>query len=390
MPITNAVYRMMVLTVLAGPVWLPAASAQSYPTKPIRIVVPFPQGRRIGSRRGGWCWGGDGAQPPGLWHCIQRWLAIAMLAATSTFAMPALAQNYPAKPIRIVVPFPPGGTADVVVRTLAQPLGSALGQSVIVDNRSGGNTVIATEIVARAPADGYTLLITGFPFVANAVLRSNLPYDTLKDFAAVARIESSPWMLAAHPSLPVKTIKELIALARTHRGQLTYAANPVGSGAHLIGEMLKLTTKIDIIDVPYQGEVPAMIAVMGGHADILIAHVQPLIPQLAARKLRVLAVTSRERLERFREIPTLAESGMPDFELSGTQGVTAPAATPSAVINRLSTEILRAVALPAVRDNLIKQGLDPAPLRSGEYAALIRAEFLNIQKMVRAAKIKLD
>lgn len=326
MLITNSVYRRIVLAVLASAVWLSAASAQSYPTKPIRIVVPFP----------------------------------------------------------------PGGTANVVVRTLAQPLGSALGQSVIVDNRPGGNTVIATEIVARAPADGYTLLITGFPFAANAVLRSNLSYDTLKDFAAVARIESSPWMLAAHPSLPVKTIKELIALARAHRGQLTYASNPVGSGAHLIGEMLKLTTKVDIVNVPYQGEVPAMIAVMGGHADILIAHIQPLLPQMAARKLRVLAVTSRERLDRFKDIPTLAESGMPDFELSGTQGVTVPAATPGAVINRLSTEILRAAALPAVKDTMIKQGLNPAPLGSSEYAALIRAEFLNIQKMVRAAKIKLD
>lgn len=326
MPTTSAVCRMIILAVLAEAVWLPAASAQSYPARPIRLIVSFP----------------------------------------------------------------PGGTADVVARTLAQPLGSALGQNVIVENRPGGSTVIATEIVARAPADGYTLLLAGFPFVANAVQRPNLPFDTLKDFAAVARIESSPWMLAVHPSLPAKTIKELIALARTHPGKLTYASNPAGSGAHLIGEMLKLTAKIDMVDVPYQGEVPAMIAVMGGHADMLIAHVQPLIPQLAAGKLRVLAVTSKARLDRFKNVPTLAESGMPDFELAGSQGVTVPAATPKAVIDRLSTEILRAVALPAVKDMLIKQGLTLAPLGSGEYGALIRAEFLNIQKMVRDANIKLN
>src|SRR5450759_3899379 len=326
MPIMNAVNRTFVLAVLAGAVWLPAAHAQSYPTKPIRLVVSFP----------------------------------------------------------------PGGIADVVARSLAQPLGSALGQNVIVENRPGGGTVIATELVARAPADGHTLLLTGFSFVANAALRSDLPYDTLKDFAAVARIESSPWMLATHPSLPVKSVKELIALARGRPGQLTYAANPVGSGAHLIGEMLKLTTKIDIVDVPYQGEVPAMIAVMGGHADVLIAYVPTLIPQLAAGKLRVLAVTSRIRLDRFKDVATLAESGMPDFELAGNQGVTVPSATPKAVINRLSTEIVRAVALPGIRDSLIRQGLQPAPIGPGEYDAFIRAEFVKIQKMFRAANIKPD
>jgi len=322
-----------------------------------------------------------------IMNAVNRTLVLSALAAMVW--MPAAhAQNYPTKPIRLVVSFPPGGLADVIARLLAQPLGAALGQSVIVENHPGGGTVIATELVARAPADGHTLLLTGFPFVANAALRSDLPYDTLKDFAAVARIESSPWMLATHPSLPVKSVKELIALARGRPGQLTYAANPAGSGAHLIGEMLKLTTKINIVDVPYQGEVPAMIAVIGGHADIVISHVPTLMPQLASGKLRVLAVTSRTRLDQFKEIPTLAESAIPDFELAGTQGVTVPAATPKAVINRLSAEIVRAVALPGIRDNLIRQGLHPAPMGSGEYDAFIRTEFVKMQKMFRAANIK--
>ena len=190
-----------------------------------------------------------------IMYAVNRTLVLAVLAG-AVWMPAAHAQNYPTKPIRLVVSFPPGGLADVIARMLAQPLGAALGQSVIVENRPGGGTVIATELVARAPADGHTLLLTGFPFVANAALRSDLPYDTLKDFAAVARIESSPWMLATHPSLPVKSVKELIALARGRPGQLTYAANPAGSGAHLVGEMLKLTTKINIVDVPYQGEVP--------------------------------------------------------------------------------------------------------------------------------------
>ncbi len=320
-------------------------------------------------------------------YAVNRTLVLGMLVVVAGMPL-AQAQNYPTKPIRLVVSFPPGGVADVIARLLAQPLGSALGQSVIVENRPGGGTVIATELVARAPADGHTLLLAGFSFVANAALRSDLPYDTLKDFAAVARIESSPWMLASHPSLPVKSIKELIALARGRPGQLTFAANPAGSGAHLVGEMFKLATKISIVDVPYQGEVPAMIAVIGGHADIVIAHASTLMPQLASGRLRALAVSSRTRLDDYRDIPTLAESVIPDFELAGTQGVTVPAGTPKAVINRLSAEIGRAVALPAIRDSLIRQGLHPAPLGTGEYEAFIRSEFSKMQKMFRAANIK--
>ena len=322
-----------------------------------------------------------------IMNAVNRTLVLSALAAVVW--MPAAhAQNYPTKPIRLVVSFPPGGLADVIARLLAQPLGAALGQSVIVENHPGGGTVIATELVARAPADGHTLLLTGFPFVANAALRSDLPYDTLKDFAAVARIESSPWMLATHPSLPVKSVKELIAFARARPGQLTYAANPAGSGAHLVGEMLKLTTKINIVDVPYQGEVPAMIAVIGGHADIVISHVPTLMPQLASGKLRVLAVSSLARLDQFKDVPTLAESAIPDFELAGTQGLVVPAATPRAVISRLSAEIGRAMALPSIHDNLVRQGLHPAPMNSAEYDAFLRSEFLKLRKLFRAANIK--
>ena len=319
---------------------------------------------------------------------VYRALIMAVLAGAVCLPV-AQAQNFPTKPIRLIVSFPPGGLADIIARMLAQPLGAALGQSVVVENRAGGGTVIATELVARAPADGHTMLLAGFPFVANAALRSDLPYDTQKDFAAVARIESSAWMVATHPSLPVKSIKELIAFARARPGQLTFAGNPAGSGAHLVGQMLKLATKIDIVDVPYQGEVPAMIAVIGGHADIVVSHVPTLMPQLASGKLRVLAVSSRVRLEQpFKDVPTLAETAIPDFELAGTQGLVVPAATPKAVIARLSAEIGRAMALPAIHDNLVRQGLHPAPMNSAEYDAFLRAEFLKLQKLFRAANVK--
>jgi tripartite-type tricarboxylate transporter receptor subunit TctC len=197
-------------------------------------------------------------------------------------------------------------------------------------------------------------------------------------------------MLAAHPSLPVKNVQELIALARTRPGQLTYASNPPGSGAHLIGEMVKRMSRINIVDVPYQGEVPAMIAVMGGHADILIAYVPTLIPQLAAGKLRVLGVTSPHRIDRFRDVPTLAESGLSGFELAGNQGVTVPAAAPKTVVNRLSAEIVRAAASPGMKESLIRQGLTPAPLASSEYATLLRAEFQKMQALFREANIRVD
>ena len=314
----------------------------------------------------------------------------AAACAFIAFVATSHAQNFPAKPLRLVVAFPPGGTADVVARTLAQPLGVALGQNVVVENRAGGGTVIATEFVARAPADGHTLLLTGFSFSANSALRSNLPFDTQKEFAAVARIESSPWMLAAHPSLPVKNAKELIALARTRPGQLTYASNPAGSGAHLVGALLRLTTKIDMVDVPLQGEAPAMIAVIGGHADLLIAYVPTLIPQLTAGKLRALGVSSRLRVARFKDVATLAESGMSGFELTGNQGITVPAATPKAIIERLSAEVLRAADTSAMRETLARQGLTPAPLSAVEYDALLRAEFVKMQKMFRDAAVRVE
>jgi tripartite-type tricarboxylate transporter receptor subunit TctC len=194
-------------------------------------------------------------------------LVLATAAALNTNS--ATAQATPSKTVRMVIPFPPGGSNDTVARILAPPLSRAIGQSVVVENRPGGNTIIATSLVARAPADGNTLLIIGFSWFANAALRSDLPYDTLKDFSGVARFDSSPFVISVHPSLPVNTVKELVAFARTRPGQLAYATNGNGTGQHLTGEWLKLQTGIDLLHVPYQGGGPAVIAVMGGHAPIL-------------------------------------------------------------------------------------------------------------------------
>ena len=319
------------------------------------------------------------------WWCA---LILASIAAATFDA--AIAQGFPSRPVRIVVPFPPGGSNDIVGRTLSVPLTKALGHNVVVENRPGGITVIGAEIVARAPADGHTLLMASFTFIANAALRSKLPYDTVKDFAAVAAAGFTPFMIAVHPSLPARNVKELIALARARPGQLTYTSPGAGSGQHLTGELLKLMAKIDIVHVPYQGGAPSTIAVLGGHASILISTAATIVSHLATGRLRALAVTSRVRIDDLKNVPTLAESGLPEFELVAILGVLAPAATPKPVIDRLSAEIARAVQLTEVRDNLLRQGIYPSIMGPVELDAFIRAEILKIQKIVREANIKLE
>jgi tripartite-type tricarboxylate transporter receptor subunit TctC len=273
---------------------------------------------------------------------------------------------------------------------LAPPLSRAIGQPVIVENRPGASTIIGTSVVARAPADGNTLLIIGFSWFANAALRSDLPYDTLKDFAAVARFDSSPFVISVHPSLPVKTVKELIALARTRPGQLAYATNGNGTGQHLTGEWLKLKTGIDLLHVPYQGGGPSLIAVMGGHAPVLISTIPTLVPALPTGKVRLLAVTSRTRAEQLKDVPTLAESGMPDFELTSNLGAVVRSGTPKDTINHLSGELLRAMQIPDVKESLIKGGISPAPAGPEEFDATMRGDVRKIQKIVKEAKIKLE
>ena len=302
----------------------------------------------------------------------------------------ALAQQFPSKPLRIVVPFPPSGSVDVAARALAPPLTKAFGQSVVVDNRPGAGTVIGTELVARAPADGHTILIAGFTFIANAALRTKLPFDSMRDFVGVARIGTDPYIISVHPSLPVRTAKDMVALARANPGQLTYATNGAGSAQHVTGEMLKQMTGIDMIHVPYQGGAPSAMAVMGGHTTILISTMATVTPHLNTGKLRAIAVTSQTRSDLAKDVPTLAESGFPDFELTGKLGVFARSATPKELINRLGAEIVRALQIPEVRESLFKQGISATPMGPAEYDAIIRAEIPKIQKIVREAGIRLD
>jgi tripartite-type tricarboxylate transporter receptor subunit TctC len=302
----------------------------------------------------------------------------------------ALAQQFPSKPVRIVCPFPPSGSVDVAARALAPALTKALGQSVVVENRPGGSTVVGTELVARAPADGHTILIAGFTFIANAALRTKLSFDSMRDFTGVARIGTDPYIISVHPSLPVKTPRDVAALARANPGQLTYATNGAGSAQHVTGEMFKQMTKIDMIHVPYQGGGPSALAVMGGHATILISTIATVTPHLNSGKLRAIAVTSQTRSDLVKDVPTMAESGFPEFELTGKLGVFARSATPREIVNRLGSEIVRVLQLAEVRDNLFRQGITAAPLGPAEWDAQVRTEIPKIQKIVRDAGIRLE
>jgi len=300
------------------------------------------------------------------------------------------AQSFPSKSVRLVIPFPAGGAMDSIARILVQPLGRAFGQNVIVDNRPGGGTVIATELVARSPADGHTVLLMANSFTINPAVRSKLPYDALRDFAGVSRLATVPVIFSVHPSVPAKTFKELIALARARPGELTYATPGPGTNQHLIGEMLKSMARIDINHVPYQGGAPATMAVMGGHTSVLIINVTESGPHIQAGKLRALAVTSLERSVDFKEVPTVAESGFPGFEAITWFGAVAPAATPREAINRLNAEIVRALQLPDVRNGLGKLGLFAAGTSAEEFDTFIRSELRRNEKIARESNLRID
>jgi tripartite-type tricarboxylate transporter receptor subunit TctC len=315
-------------------------------------------------------------------------LTIAVSAILSmTIADAATAQGFPSKGVRLVVAFPPGGGNDTVARMLSQPLSQALGQSVVVENRPGGNTTIGMTLVARAPADGHTVLIGG---IVSAALRSNLPFDPLKDFAAVAGIGSNPYVLSVHPSLPAKNIKELVALARARPGELAYSTNGYGTFQHMSGELLKHRTGINMKLVVFQGGAPSTIAVLGGHAGVLISTIASMVEHIPSGKLRVLAVTSRERSELLKDVPTMMESGVPDFDISSTLGVMVPAATPKAAIDRLSAEILRVVLIPEVKGRLVSHGYEGDPVGAAEYDTYSRAKIQQMRKIAQETKIKID
>jgi tripartite-type tricarboxylate transporter receptor subunit TctC len=281
---------------------------------------------------------------------------------------------------------------DIIARALGQPVARALGQNVFVDNRpgGGGGGIIGTEAVARAPADGHTVLFIGNGFSMNPALRAKLPYDTEKDFTGVARVASNPLVISVHPSLPVKSLRELVALARARPGELTFASGTAAGGLRLNAERFKAAAGIDIVNVPYQGGVPAVTAVIGGHTSILIVNVSETVPHVASGRLRPLAVTSLERSGALKDVPTVAESGYPGFEALMWYGVVARTVTPGAAVSRLSDELVRAVELPEVSGAFSRQGLSVAAMKATEFDAFIRAEIQRNGRIIREIKLRVE
>ena len=300
------------------------------------------------------------------------------------------AQSYPAKPVRIIVGFTPGGATDIVARTIAQQIGPSLGQSVLVDNRPGAASNIGADLVAKSPADGYTLFMGSISTANNVTLYAKLPYDARKDFAGVIHITNTPFMLCTHPSIPVKTVKELVTFAKARPGQMQYASAGAGSGAHLFMEYFRSATGVDAQHIPYKGAVPAMTDVISGQVAFLFDNIVSMVPLHKAGKLRCLAVSSKRRAVIAADIPTVHESGVTDFEADAWFGFFAPAGTPATAIDRINSETNRALKLPAVRERLEGLGCEPMGGSPAAFSTFFRNEVEKWGKVIRSAGIKLD
>lgn len=319
--------------------------------------------------------------------------------ATTVFAVFAIllgiggsaqAQSFPAKPLKIVVPFPPGGGADIMARVLAESMASSLGQPVVVDNRPGAGAVIGYEAVARAAPDGYTMLVVYPSFVINPLLRRDLSYDPVKDFKAVGQAISLPMAIAVHPAVPAKTLQELISLARTKPGDLVYGSPGAGTNNHLFAEMLKLAAKVDIVHAPYKGGGTHVMAAVGGHIPIVVANLPEIAPHAAAGKLRALAVSTAQRAETLPDVPTLREAGFPELEATNWSGLMVPVNTPPSAIARLHAEMARALRSSEVQDKLRAQSMVPALTTPEQFMDLLRSESARYARVIKEAGIKLD
>ena len=311
-------------------------------------------------------------------------IAVACLLALA--ASPSFPQNYPNKPVRLIVPWPPTGTVDILGRTLGQKLSENMAQSVLVENRAGANGVIGSEAAAKAPPDGYTLLVENITGHAiNATLQARLPFDSLRDFAHVSLLASVPDGIVSLPSLPAKNVQELIALARARPGQLTYASFGIGSSAHLAGELFKIMAGVDLLHVPYKGGQPAIADLLAGQVSIYIPVLPSVVQLTRAGRLRLLAVTGAKRSSAMPEVPTVAESGLPGFEASNWFGLMAPAGTPPEIVNRLNAETTKALAAPEVREKLAALGFEIQSSTPQEFTTLLRSETEKWAKVVKVS-----
>jgi tripartite-type tricarboxylate transporter receptor subunit TctC len=304
---------------------------------------------------------------------------------------PADVPGYPSKPIRMIVGFAPGGGTDTTARAIAQKLTPVLGQQIVVDNRSGAAGNIATELVAHAPPDGYTLLMGTIAALAiNVSLYDKLPFDPVRDFAPITLAVSSTNVLVVHPSVAANSVKELIALAKSKPGQLTYGSSGIGGAGHLAGELFKTMARIDMVHVPYKGGAPAMLELIAGQVQLVFATAETAVPQIKSGKVRALGVTTSKRSALLPEIPTIAEAGLPGYEANNWYGVLAPAHTPHAIVTRLNSAIVGVLNSPDLKETLFRQGLDATPTTPEQFAAYIKSEIAKWAIVVKAANAKVN
>ncbi|MGH8619231.1 MAG: tripartite tricarboxylate transporter substrate binding protein [Burkholderiales bacterium] len=317
-------------------------------------------------------------------------LACLLLALAPVLAMDALAAaapDYPSRAVRIVIPFPPGGSNDIVGRVLATQLSERLGKPVVADNRAGGNSIIGSELVANAPPDGHTLLIISTSFTTNPIIHK-LPYDPIKSFSWVAMLGIGPNVLVVTPSFPVNSVKELIALAKARPGQIIYASTGVGSNAHFGTELFKNMTGTNMVHVPYKGGAPALIDVMAGQAPLCMGSLIQATTFIRSGKLKALATTGGKRSPILPDVPTIAEAGVPGYETVNWWGLAAPAGTPDAIISRLNAEVATILKNPDVEKRLVSEGAEPALLTPAELGQRVANEIAKWQRVAQQANIR--
>lgn len=298
--------------------------------------------------------------------------------------------TFPTKAVRIVVPFAPGGGTDLIARTLAQKLTDAWKQPVLVDNRPGGGTTIGSDLVAKALPDGHTLLLTANPHTTNPVLHPKLPYDTLRDFAGITQIASAPMIVAVHPSLPARSVKELITLARQRPGQLSFATSGNAGPQHMAGELFKTSAGIDMVHVPYKGSAPAITDLIAGQTQLTFGSTFTVMPQAAAGRLRMLAVTTAKRANALPQVPTIAEAALPGYEATTWYGLFTASGVTRAIISRLHADIARALKQPDVTERLTRDGSEPVASEPAAFDAHVRAEIDKARRIVKASSMRLD
>jgi tripartite-type tricarboxylate transporter receptor subunit TctC len=304
-------------------------------------------------------------------------------------AFAANAQTYPSKPIRFVSPYPPGGANDILARIVGQKLGESVGQQIVIENRAGATGNIGAEVVAKAAPDGYTILMgQASNLTINVSLMSKMPYDPVRDFAPVTLVATTPNLLVVHPSLPVRTVKDLVVLARAKPGSINYASSGSGSAGHLAAELFKRVAHIDMVHIPYKGAAPALTDVVAGQAQLYFTSPISAQPFVKAGRLRMVAVTSLKRSPSMPDIPTVAESGYPDFDVVSWWGILTPAGVPKDIIARLHTEIVKVLALPEIKAKFADQGADVASDTPEQFAAYIKTEIAKWARLIKELGVK--